>query len=78
MPWGREDVQTQLHSQLGRRVALPSRAKEEVKSRLTLLTPEPAEAGVALAGVVVDGLHTFPVAAAGRVGTGRCGKGSSQ
>lgn len=59
-------------------MVLPPRVREEVTSRLTLLTPEPTEAGVALAGVVVDGLHTFSVAAAGCWGTGRCRKQSTR
>lgn len=57
-------------------MVLPSQVKEEVGSRLTLLTLEPTEAGVALASVVVDGLHTLTVAAAGRSCTGSCGKQS--
>lgn len=41
--------------------------------RLTLLAPEATEAGVALASVVVDGLHAVAMAAAGRRGAGSCG-----
>lgn len=41
---------------------------------LTLLAPESLEAGVALARVVVDGLHTLAVATAGCRGTGSCRK----
>ena len=52
----------------------PAGGKEQVSRGPTLLTPESTEAGVALAGVVVDGLHTLPVATAGRRGTGSCRK----
>lgn len=38
----------------------------------SLLTPESTEAGVALAGVVVDSLHTLTVATAGCRGAGSC------
>lgn len=41
--------------------------------RLTLLALEAAEAGMALASVVVDGLHAVAMAAAGRRGAGSCG-----
>lgn len=58
-------------------MVLPPQGKEEVRWRLTLLTPESTEAGVAPAGVVVDGLHTLTTAAAGCLGTGSCGKHNS-
>lgn len=54
--------------------ALPTGAKEWVRRGLTLLTPESPEAGVALAGVVVDSLHTLTVATAGCRGAGSCRK----
>lgn len=51
---------------------LPSQVKEELRTRLTLLTPESTEARVALAVVVIDGLYAFTMATAGVTGTGSC------
>ena len=53
---------------------LQSRAKEKLRPSLTLLTFEALEARVALASVVVNGLYTFTMAAAGCGGTGSCRK----
>lgn len=60
----------QWTSHLNHRREFPALEKEQLRTRLTLLTVGSEEARVALASVTVDGLYTFTMATAGCRSTG--------
>jgi hypothetical protein len=71
-----EEDMVLTQNQLGYEMVLSSQVIQEVRTRLTLFEGESAEARMALAGVVIDGLYTFTMTTAGCLGAGSCRKHS--